>query len=238
MIKNTIYLSLVIQILTFLIGLIPFMIKLKPEYIILKQILSLELLVQIIELVFYMWFASTTYDLTKQDIAKYRYYDWILTTPVMLITTAMFFIYMRKEKKYREKKKTLTFMKIFNKKKKSLLKLIGYNSIMLLFGYLNEINITKDILNKQNQGIANNIFIVLGFVAFSGVFHELYKHVKNIKINQTIYFIMFTLWFMYGIAALFKNVIKNTMYNILDIFSKNFYGLFISGYVFFINNYN
>jgi len=43
---------------------------------------------------------------------------------------------------------------------------------------------------------------------------------------------------MYGIAALFKNVIKNTMYNILDIFSKNFYGLFISGYVFFINNYN
>jgi hypothetical protein len=238
MIKKTIYVSLIVQIITFIIGLIPFMIKLKPEYLILKKILSLELLVQFIELVFYTWFASTTYDLTNQDIAKYRYYDWFFTTPVMLITTAMFFIFMRKKNKYREKKKKIVFMNFFNKKKKSLYKLIKYNAIMLLFGYLNEINITKYFLNKQNQGITNNIFIILGFAAFSAVFHELYKHVKSIEINKTLFWIMFVLWFMYGIAALFKNVTKNTMYNILDIFSKNFYGLFISGYVIFINNYN
>ena len=43
---------------------------------------------------------------------------------------------------------------------------------------------------------------------------------------------------MYGIAALFQNVAKNTMYNILDMFSKNFYGLFIAFYVFLINYYD
>ena len=247
MIKQTIYLSLIVQILTFLIGLFPFMITIKPEYIILRDILSLEVIVQFIELTFYTWFAFTAYDLAKQDIAKYRYYDWFLTTPTMLISIAMFFIYMKtrknnrenKEKNENENSEPLKLRDVLYENKASFMKIIVYNAIMLLFGYLNEINITSLITkNKQNQNISNNIFIVLGFIAFCLVFHELYKHIGDIKINKQLFWLMFVLWFMYGIAALFQNVAKNTMYNILDMFSKNFYGLFIAFYVVYINYYH
>ena len=245
MIKQTIYLSLIVQVLTFIIGLFPFIINIKPEYIILRDILSLEIIVQFIELMFYMWFAFAAYDLSKQDIAKYRYYDWFLTTPTMLISIAMFFIFMKSKNKTRENKqekennKTLNFKEVFMDNKMSFMKMISYNAIMLIFGYLNEINITKLFTkNKQTQTISNNIFIVLGFIAFCLVFHELYKHIGNIEINKILFWAMFGLWFMYGIAALFENLAKNTMYNILDMFSKNFYGLFIAFYVVFINYYN
>lgn len=245
MIKQTIYLSLIVQIITFFIGLLPYFIKIKPEYIILRDILSLEVIVQFIELVFYMWFAFSAYDLSKQDIAKYRYYDWFLTTPTMLISIAMFFIYMKSKNITREikEKKTennepLKFKDVLQENKESFIKLIKYNAIMLLFGYLNEINITSLITkSKQNQIISNNIFIVLGFIAFCLVFHELYKHIGDIEINKLLFWTMFGLWFIYGIAALFQNVAKNTMYNILDMFSKNFYGLFIAFYVVYINYY-
>ena len=39
---------------------------------------------------------------------------------------------------------------------------------------------------------------------------------------------MASIWSIYGIAALFNFKIKNAFYNILDIFSKNFYGLFLA----------
>lgn len=251
MIKQTIYLSLIVQILTFLIGLIPYFIKIKPEYVILRDILSLEVIVQFIELTFYMWFAFAAYDLSKQDIAKYRYYDWFLTTPTMLISIAMFFIYMKSKNKTRENKqekdknpknennKPLKFKEVFMDNKMSFMKMIGYNAVMLILGYLNEINITSLITkNKQNQIISNNILIVFGFIAFCLVFHELFKHIGDIEINKILFWTMFGLWFMYGIAALFQNVAKNTMYNILDMFSKNFYGLFIAFYVIYINYYD
>ena len=35
------------------------------------------------------------------------------------------------------------------------------------------------------------------------------------------------LWSFYGISFIFNSKIKNTGYNILDLFSKTFYGLFI-----------
>jgi bacteriorhodopsin len=35
-------------------------------------------------------------------------------------------------------------------------------------------------------------------------------------------------WAIYGVAAVLPYHIKNTMYNILDIFAKNFFGIFLS----------
>jgi len=53
-------------------------------------------------------------------------------------------------------------------------------------------------------------------------------YVKENKENYNIFFLMFFIWGLYGIAAIFNYKIKNTFYNILDIFSKNFFGLFLS----------
>ena len=38
---------------------------------------------------------------------------------------------------------------------------------------------------------------------------------------------MFTVWAIYGIAAIMEPSTKNTMFNILDILAKNFMGLYL-----------
>ena len=39
--------------------------------------------------------------------------------------------------------------------------------------------------------------------------------------------LMIIIWSLYGVAAMFPTIIKNIFYNILDIISKNFYGLYL-----------
>jgi bacteriorhodopsin len=39
---------------------------------------------------------------------------------------------------------------------------------------------------------------------------------------------MAIVWGLYGVAAMFSPVWKNTAYNILDVLAKNFYGIFLS----------
>jgi bacteriorhodopsin len=43
-----------------------------------------------------------------------------------------------------------------------------------------------------------------------------------------LFWYFFSVWSIYGIAALFPYKEKNISYNILDLFSKNFFGLFLS----------
>jgi hypothetical protein len=71
---------------------------------------------------------------------------------------------------------------------------------------------------------------LFGFAAFVISFYEIYRSfVGDILINQFLYWIMFSLLSLYGVAATFSPLNKNFSYNILDIFSKNFYGIFLSG---------
>jgi bacteriorhodopsin len=42
---------------------------------------------------------------------------------------------------------------------------------------------------------------------------------------------MFIVWSLYGVAAILPFFIKNISYNILDIFAKNFFGLFLYGII-------
>jgi bacteriorhodopsin len=43
-----------------------------------------------------------------------------------------------------------------------------------------------------------------------------------------VYAFMAGIWALYGVAALFQPVLKNAAYNVLDVISKNFYGIFLS----------
>ena len=86
---------------------------------------------------------------------------------------------------------------------------------MLLFGYLGEIKQIPIILAT-----------VLGFLCFGGSFYEMYR--SFVSSSQYSYFLVFTLlWSLYGVAYLWNDSLKNTAYNILDIFSKNIYGLLL-----------
>ena len=206
LVKKSVILSLFIQITTGIIQLYGLFLKLGKDHTILKSILALETGVQFIEAVFYSWLAYGLYNL--KDVTSRRYYDWMLTTPAMLLATIMYFKYLEKG--------DFTFFAFLKNNKTNILKIFGYNWAMLLLGYLGEI-----------KKIALMVGIPLGFVFFGLSFYEIYtNYVTTDQAIQLFYFLFFV-WSLYGVAAVLSTNPKNLMYNLLDIVSKNFYGLFI-----------
>jgi bacteriorhodopsin len=84
-----------------------------------------------------------------------------------------------------------------------------------------------------------NQSVYIGFIPFIIYYGIIYKSYvkndllpvvsdeKNREINLLFWY-FFIVWSMYGISAMFPYTEKNISYNILDIFSKNFFGLFLS----------
>jgi len=208
------YLSLIIQFFTGLYGIKGLSYKLDGKDKILQSALQLEVGVQIVEFIFYLYLVySIQNNILPNNITSIRYFDWIITTPIMLISTIIYF-------KYKESillGESLDLFKLFNSEKNNILKILIGNWLMLLFGYLGEINFI-DI--KYTTPI--------GFIFFAYVFKLLYS---NYAIKSSdglkLYWPMFIFWSLYGVAAVFNFENKNTSYNILDIFAKNFFGIFL-----------
>lgn len=215
LVKQTIILSLIAQVIITLIGATALMYKLQPRDEILYSILGLETLVQFIEALFYVWFAFFfTKNMTRTDIAKFRYYDWVFTTPMMLLSTAVFFVYNAMKE---QGEILLSMRQFFSQYGVDYAIISFYNLLMLVFGYLHEVGLLS--LFTSNT---------IGFIFFFASFYKLYELAVLSPSNMNIFWIMFGIWSLYGVAAMFPNITKNTMYNILDIFSKNFYGLYLS----------
>ena len=214
-VKKTMIISFIAQISTLLIGISAQFIKLQSNQIILKQALALENIVQFIEGSFYLWFLYFyTKNVDLVDIAKYRYYDWYLTTPTMILSSIAYFSYNNNKLE----NISYTLFDFIKNDQKKILELVGYNFGMLFFGYLQEINIINILVST-----------LIGFGFFFLLFYKMYiYYVIQSEENYFIFFIMASIWSVYGIAALFNFKIKNAFYNILDIFSKNFYGLFLA----------
>jgi bacteriorhodopsin len=211
-INNATKISLVVQVITGIFGLYGLTIPLAPNDIILREVLGLELIVQIIEFIFYVGFLSV-YNVS--DITRIRYYDWFISTPIMLFTISLYFFYVN----FIEDRETKS-INLFDFTKNNLSQIIAIitlNFLMLLFGFLSE-------LGFMNKGLA----FILGTGSLCGSFGIIYKnYAKFSDETRKIFWIMFGLWSMYGIAFLFPPIAKNLGYTILDIFSKNFFGLFL-----------
>lgn len=206
------YISIVIQFIIGFIGIHGVFIPLLPKDAILNDIMLLEVIVQFIELTFYIWLI---YYLSQMsfEVTYTRYFDWFISTPLMLLTTVFFMEYINVEKYG----KIITIIDILQKDFLPLLKIIAGNFIMLLFGFLAEIRYLPRILG-----------FVLGTIGFLYSFYTIYIEFVGIEYwNNVLFYFMFVIWGLYGVAFLFPYVIKNVSYNYLDIFSKNFYGLFL-----------
>lgn len=213
LVKKTITFSLWIQIITTVISLDGFRYKVTPENAILKEILFIETIVQLIEGFFYSNIINGLHDL--ELMTSRRYFDWVITTPAMLFSTIIFFKYS--ELRDNNTLEPFTTKDFYNKNKDNIHKIILYNALMLLFGYLGE----TGIMDK-------NIAIPLGFVFFFLSFKIIYEeYAIHSKLGILLFKILFSIWILYGVAAMMPGREKNISYNILDIFSKNFYGLFI-----------
>ena len=211
LLRYTVYLSLSVQIATGIVDVVALQLKVPPKITLLRQALILELLVQIIEGIFYIWLVVAI-QRGSSNVTPKRYYDWFLTTPTMLFTLMVYLYHVKNPNKKH------TLREFAKKHQIVIIKVVSLNALMLLFGYLGEMGVIK----KQWS-------VVLGFIPFiiyyKVIYHEFVKH--NPK-GRMFFWYFVIVWSIYGFAALFPYHTKNMMYNILDLFAKNFFGLYLA----------
>jgi bacteriorhodopsin len=210
--------SIVVQIVTGVIELLALFVKTTPGMALIKQLLGLELAVQAVEGAFYAWLYFNI-DRVK-NITPKRYADWAITTPTMLVTLVAYIIYLNAP----HGSQPLSLLQILRENAVPIAQIVGLNWLMLLFGYLGEVGVIPLV-----AGVA------LGFAPFIAYFYIIYErfvaHDATIVINSTsmkIYAYFLVFWSLYGIVAVLPYALKNTIYNVLDLFAKNFFGLFLS----------
>ncbi len=203
--------SLFIQFLTGVIDAWGLTIKVPEDKKIFRDLLKVELGVQTVEFIFYSWM---TQNLDKIDnITPYRYIDWAITTPTMLITLMTFLD--------EKKKNNLNDLNDYiDENKNFITKIVVLNLIMLLFGFLGEL-----------KYLDYNTSILIGFILFIYYFKLIYDKYINKEISSDklkLYWFFLISWSLYGLVAFLPYEQKNTAYNILDLFAKNGFGIFLA----------
>jgi bacteriorhodopsin len=203
--------SLAIQ---FIIGIIDYLainIEISSKDELLKDLLKVELFVQVIEFIFYIWLFVYLHKVSR-NITPFRYLDWAITTPLMLITLSAFL------KHDGTTSSRLSSFLLDNKD--SIIKIVLLNATMLIFGLIGEFGYLNPYVSTG-----------LGFIPFALNF----KYIKDTFLassedtfKNAVFFWFVFFWSLYGVFALTSYTIKNTGYNILDIFAKNFFGLFLA----------
>ena len=223
LLHSSLLFSIVVQVITGVIELLALFVKTAPGMALIKQLLGLEVAVQAVEGAFYAWLYYNI-DHVK-NITPKRYADWAITTPTMLVTLVAYIIYLNTDKG--NGNDSLSLIQILRDNFVPIAQIVGLNWLMLLFGYLGEVGVIPLV-----AGVA------LGFVPFIAYFYIMYERfihnatsATSAIINGTsmkIYAYFLVFWSLYGIVAVLPYALKNTIYNVLDLFSKNFFGIFLS----------
>ena len=220
----TLVISIIVQIITGIIDIGALFVKVPVMYNIIRQLLLIEFVVQVIEGSFYVWFA---YNFTKVlNITPKRYIDWIITTPTMLITLIVYLVYLTKKEE--NKTNELDVFTILKENSNVIIPVVILNWLMLLFGYLGEIKVIPVLLG-----------VFLGFIPFLLYYYLIYVNYVSTTQNSRgslLFWYFFFFWSLYGFVAVLPYYVKNSLYNILDLFAKNFFGIFLS-YMIISGNY-
>lgn len=177
-----------------------------------RNILNLETCISVVAAFFYSKFV-TTIESTPEDKIDYekinrtRYVDWSITTPIMLLVLVLTLL-------YNVKGGAMSF--------ESYMKILALNYGMIGSGYLGEVGMLPFLP-------AN----LLGFAFFGTLFAYIYKKYlssKNNKMNTMIFSAFLILWSFYGVAYFMEEIPKNITFNVLDLFSKCFVGIFFWAY--------
>ena len=201
--------SILVQVITGIIEFAALFLRVPSEYNILKQMMMLEVLVQCIEGSFYIyWFFHFK---AIKNITPSRYFDWVITTPTMLINLVMYLRFLGRSE-------TLDFFTVLNEEWNTILTIVVLNWLMLFFGYLGE-----------TSRIPVYVGVGLGFIPFFLYYYLIYKNYGLLSTEGLgLYFYFLFFWSLYGFVAVLPYTLKNMCYNILDLFAKNFFGLFLT----------
>lgn len=208
---QTLNFSIGVQIITGLIEFFTLFVKVKPNILFLRDLLVIEFIVQIIELIFYVWLFINLGNVT--NITSKRYADWVITTPTMLFTLIMYLIYIKEDNK-----DNLKVYDTFIQNKQTIFIIVFLNLLMLIFGYLGE--------TQQLNKVFSLTFGFIPFIVYFWLIYDNYAKYSGFGIKLFYYF--FIVWTFYGIVAYLPYYLRNSCYNILDLFAKNFFGIYLS----------
>ena len=208
LVETTFYITYAFLITT---GTITFIEAMRTKDSKIRNILNLETCISIVAAFFYGKFVSLTEknpeSVPYKTINNTRYLDWSITTPIMLLVLVLALL-------YNNNGGALGF--------KSFLTILLMNYGMLGSGYLGEIAF-------WDKTFANGV----GFLFFIGLFYYIYKNYVATKYNfdnTMLYTAFLGLWTIYGVAYFYDEVTKNVVFNVLDLFSKCFVGIFFWAY--------
>lgn len=203
--------SLIVQLIVGIIDYLAIYIKVGPNDEILRDLLKVELFVQVIEFIFYVWLIYY-FNRVSRNITPFRYLDWSITTPLMLITLSAYLNH--------DSTKPTRLIGFLSNNTSSIIKIILLNASMLFFGLIGEFG----ILSAYTSTALGFIPFVLNFKYIK----ETFLPKSDDKFKNALFFWFVFFWSLYGLFAVMSYSVKNTGYNILDIFAKNFFGLFLA----------
>lgn len=218
----------------------------QPE--VLQTILTLETVVQCIEFAWYLVIGLTYYFWHWSWGVEWRYFDWMFSTPVMLITLFFFVQYLHAPGECMTNEQ-LSGQSGFAL---AIVSIVVFDWAMLLFGLsieLKEDN-TKDwpclrFLGYFRRNRIHNVAIALGFLALLLAFWPHFVWAADgygSDWGWVAIFVTLAIWAVYGVVAWWlydddeaqrcpatsNERARNACYNVLDIFSKNLAGVIIS----------
>jgi len=209
-VKMTFYSTYVLLLTT---GTITFIEALRSNIPEVRHIMNLETCISIIAAYFYSVFAQQLKDaedknvpLDFKQINILRYNDWMITTPLMILTLSLV-LSLNSGVKLR-----LAYFALF----------IILDLGMIGLGYLGEMG----IMNK-------NIALITSFICFLLLFGAIgltFLTAKYSLANIVVFSAFFIIWAIYGIVYNLDERIKNVVYNVLDSISKAIIGLFLWAY--------
>lgn len=177
----------------------------------LRNILCIETIITGFAVIIYSFYLKhiDKYNLTYQNskdwltVNQYRYVDWTVTTPLMLISLILILSH----------DSTIVMKPMF------ILLIVLLDWAMLFLGYLGE--------SKKISRLQADIF---GFIPLVIIFYLIYSHFIKHKGNLlfTVYVII---WSMYGILYMLNEQTMNTLFNLLDCIAKAFVCIYICIYI-------
>jgi len=231
-IESSYYFSLFIQAITLLIFYLTVSsIYYKPQFILLENAYFIEYVVSIIEFIGYIILGF--YIGSKSNITTIRYLDWFITTNMLLISLSLFSLFnniyydpKKSELEKYDQLKKFDFNFIKQEYGDIFIKIFTANTLMLIFGFLGEIN----FLNKYISLTIGLFFFTLSFKYIFDNF-ILFNYINYITLSVFIF-----IWLLYAVAFLLDFNSKNIAYNLLDLISKNCFGIFLFFYLYYLNS--
>lgn len=158
----SVFISLLVQFSTLLLDLYAVNLEYKPEDMILQGLIGIEIFVQFIEVIFYLWLFNNFN--TATNITSKRYYDWILTTPAMLFVLIVYLDYMNNMQVIAKKDESAmdVLYETFNRNSENWFYIMAMNFMMLFFGYLG----ATGIINKYITTTLGFGFLLLIFILY------------------------------------------------------------------------